>query len=115
MQSYYYRRAPFVDHPPAFAAPDPDVDPDWYGEVFVRYPLSRTITRMHLGYVMKATINLRIILNDMSLLQFATKEQKALTSAQVLAFKTRLDTLMQNLPPVLAPSRISLPCHLNVQ
>lgn len=69
---------------------------------------------MHLGHVMKATIDLRIIMNDISLLQFAD-EQKGLTSAQVLAFKTRLDLLMLRLPPVLAPSRISLPCHFNVQ
>jgi hypothetical protein len=70
---------------------------------------------MHLGHVMKATIDLRIIMNDISLLQFASGEQKELTSAQVLAFKARLDTLMQKLPPTLAPSRIWLPCHLNVQ
>ncbi|KAF3034799.1 hypothetical protein E8E12_004503 [Didymella heteroderae] len=25
--TYYYRRAPFIDRPPAFAAPNPDVDP----------------------------------------------------------------------------------------
>ena len=70
---------------------------------------------MHLGHVMKATIDLRIIMNDISLLQFASDEQRELTSAQVLALKIRLDLLMQKLPPTLAPNRITLPCHLNIQ
>jgi hypothetical protein len=70
---------------------------------------------MHLGHVMKATIDLRIIMNDISLLQFASDEQNELTSARVLALKTRLDLLMQELPSSLAPKRISLPCHFNVQ
>ncbi|KAF2633414.1 hypothetical protein BU25DRAFT_444169 [Macroventuria anomochaeta] len=112
--SYYYRRAPFIRDPPAFAAPDPDVDPEWYGEVYVRYPLSPTVTRMQLDHVMRATIDLRIIMNDISLLQFASHEQKELSPAQVLEFKVRLDRFLQKLPPTLAPSRISLPCHFNV-
>lgn len=114
-QSYYYRRAPFVKDPPALEAPDPDVNPEWYGEVYIRYPLSPTITRMYLGHVMKATINLRVIMNDISLLQFTSTESTELSFDQVLKFKARLDALMQNLPATLAPSRILLPCHFNVQ
>ncbi|KAF9701037.1 hypothetical protein EKO04_000295 [Ascochyta lentis] len=112
--SYYYRRAPFIRDPPAFAAPDPDVDPDWYGELYVRYPLSPTVTPMYLGHVVKATIDLRLIVNDLSLLQFAQSKEQELSSEQVLDFKTRLDGLMQQLPITLAPHRISLPCHFNI-
>lgn len=54
-------------------------------------------------------------MNDISLLQFASDEQKQLTSVQVLAFKARLDMLMKKLHPTLGPNRISLPCHFNVQ
>ncbi|KZM24621.1 DNA binding [Ascochyta rabiei] len=112
--SYYYRRPPFIRNPPAFAAPDPDVDLEWYGDIYVRYPLSPTVTRMYLGHVIKATIDLRLIVNDISLLQFVHNEEKELSPQQVLDFKARLDGLMKQLPVTLAPRRISLPCHLNV-
>lgn len=114
-QTYYYRRAPFIPEPPAFEAPDPDLDPEWYGEVYVRYPLSSTITRMRLGHVMKATIDLRIIMNDIALAQFATHDLTGLTHRQKVEFKQRLESLMQKLPTSLAPSKIMLPCHFNVQ
>ncbi|KAJ4357058.1 hypothetical protein N0V95_002796 [Ascochyta clinopodiicola] len=112
--SYYYRRAPFIKDPPAFAAPDPEVDSEWYGDIYVRYPLSPTITRMYLGHVIKATIDLRLIVNDLSMLQFVHSEEKDLSPQQVLDFKARLDALMKQLTANLAPGRISLPCHLNI-
>ncbi|KAJ4985950.1 C6 transcription factor [Stagonosporopsis vannaccii] len=112
--TYYYRRAPFVQNPPEFAAPDPDHDPEWYGEVYVRYPLSPTVTRMRLGYVIKATIDLRIIMNDIALAQFASQGPTELSSRQVLEFKRRLESFNQKLPAALAPSKILLPCHFNV-
>jgi hypothetical protein len=114
-QSYYDRRATFVENSPAFEAPDPDVNPEWYGEVYIRYSLSPTITHMYLGHVMKATVNLRIIMKNISLLHFASTEPTALFFEQVLKLRARLDALMQNLPTTLAPSGISLPCHSNVQ
>ncbi|KAH6642661.1 hypothetical protein C7974DRAFT_385900 [Boeremia exigua] len=112
--TYYYRRAPFIPEPPAFKAPNPDDDFEWYGEVYIRYPLSPTATRMYLGHVMKATIDLRIIMNDIALEQFASQELKPLSSAQLLGFKRRLEAVIQKLPATLSPSRILLPCHFNV-
>ena len=73
------------------------------------------MTRLRLGHVMKATIDLRVIMNEVSLLQFSSLEPKDLSNDQALSFKTRLDALMQKLPATLAPNRISLPCHFNVQ
>lgn len=115
VQTYYYRRAPFVKDPPAFAAPDPDLDPEWYGEVYIRYPLSPTVTRMRLGYVMKATIALRVIMNDIALAQFASQQPTVLHPGHKLEFKRRLDSWMQKLPTTLNPNKILLPCHFNVQ
>lgn len=115
VQTYYYRRTPFLKNPPAVPAPNPDLDPEWYGEIYVRYPLSPTITRMHLGHVMKATINLRIIMNEIALAQFSSYEPIQLSPNQVLGFKRRLEDLMQKIPAALMPSKIMLPCHFNVQ
>lgn len=115
VQTYYYRRAPFLRYPPAFAAPDPDLDPEWYGEVYIRYPLSSTVTRMRLGHVMKATIDLRIILNDIALARFASPGLTELSPGQLLGFKRRLELFNQKLHATLAPSKITLPCHFNVQ
>ena len=73
------------------------------------------MTRLRLGHVMKATIDLRIIMNEMSTLQFSSLEPRDLSLEQALGFKRRLDALMRSLPATLAPDRISLPCHFNVQ
>ena len=73
------------------------------------------MTRLRLGHVMKATIDLRVIMNEVSLLQFSSLEPRDLSVDQALSFKARLDALMQKLPATLAPNRISLPCHFNVQ
>lgn len=70
---------------------------------------------MNFGHMMKAAIDLRIIISDLALLQFASCKEKELSLEQVLKFKAKLDVLMKRLPTTLAPHRISIPCHFNIQ
>ena len=54
-----------MDGPPKFPLPDPFSNPNWYGEIWTRYPLSPTLTQMHLAHYLKAKFNYAMILDDL--------------------------------------------------
>ncbi|CAO2648428.1 Nn.00g076950.m01.CDS01 [Neocucurbitaria sp. VM-36] len=113
-EAYYFRRTPVVKAPPSFAAPDPAADQAWYGEIYVRYPLSSILTPIHYGHLFSATIGLRLILNDLAILQFNDLGSKDLSNEQLLEFIARLEEWMKALPSSLSAQSISHPFQLKV-
>lgn len=64
---------------------------------------------------MKATIDLRIIINDLAALQFDGSLNGQLSDKQLLEFISRLNNWVEQLPSALAAENISLPCQLKIQ
>lgn len=114
-QAYYFRRVPAIEHPPSFPPPDPAADPSWYGEIYVRYPLSTTLTPIHFGYLMQAAIELRLIMNDLAVRAFGNVAQQELPHEQLLNLLSRLESWKKDLPPIVSAQNISLPCQLKLQ
>ena len=66
-RSFYFFRTPFLEHPPKSPLPDPVTYPQWYGEIWLRYPRDSTLTPTYLGCTIKVRTALRTIMNDMTL------------------------------------------------
>jgi len=116
MYCYYFFRKSFLDQPPDLALPDPVRYPQWYGQVWLRYPTSETLTPTYLGCELVARSALRVIMMDMSIALYGTSEhQGILTLEQVLGFHFRLEAWFTSLPDALTAQKIVYPTQLELQ
>ena len=117
LQGYYFFREPLIRDPPATPLPDPDEDPDWYGEIWLRYPLSSTLYPAHLGYTMRSISQLRVILCEIAWSgTFRDREcTRGLSYGEVMQFKKKLDSWFDCLPDPLKPNKVVFPWHLKTQ
>lgn len=113
-QQFYFTRPPFIRDPPAYALPDPALDPRWYGEIWIRYPLGQAVHPSNLGHVVKANFELRLLMNTMASELFAEDAPPRSTVAQVLDCKARLDSWFTHLPEPLMPTKVVLPDHIKI-
>ncbi|KAI1410532.1 hypothetical protein F5Y13DRAFT_201990 [Hypoxylon sp. FL1857] len=113
-QRFYFSRRPYVKDPPAYPLPDPLLDPKFYGEVWLRYPLSQTLFPTNLGCVIKANLELRALMNDMAWELFEDDKPPHMSVEKALECKSRLDAWFVNLPEPLMPTKIVLPDHIKI-
>ncbi|KAI1378381.1 hypothetical protein F4677DRAFT_466122 [Hypoxylon crocopeplum] len=113
-QRFYFTMPPFIKDPPAYPLPDPMLDPEWYGEIWIRYPLSQTIFPTHLGCTIKSNFELRSLMNDMALEIFDEKEPPRASAEKILECKSKLDMWFTNLPDPLTPTKVVLPDHMKI-
>ena len=111
--SLLFFRPHLMDGPPKFPLPDPFSNPNWYGEIWTRYPLSPTLTQMHLAHYLKAKFNYAMILGD--LVQASFKHGSTISAQQAMVFAKRLIEWFENLPMELSPRNIFLPAHFLLQ
>ncbi|KAK2608972.1 hypothetical protein QQS21_002452 [Conoideocrella luteorostrata] len=101
-----------IKNPPNITLPDPSVDPDWYGQIWVKYPLSPRPVSTHFEHLFKACADIRIIMNDICLQCFRKPaSSRKVTLEQALQFRTRLKNWQKDLPGPLTPERIVYPSH----
>ena len=113
---YYFFRCPFIESAPQTPLPDPVVNPQWFGEVWLRYPIDQTLTPLHIGHILKSHMGMCHILNDIAVASFKNPETQGQLSVQkTLEFKRRLDTWFERLPIPLQPQRAVHPSHLRIQ
>lgn len=113
MQSYYYRQEPLLSHPPDAPLPDVATDASWYGEIFVRYPLSDLPIPTQFGETAKAMMELRSLMHDMVLIYFSPSNQESGPSPRYASvFQLKLNDWFQRLPYGLSIDRIMLPSHI---
>ncbi|KAI8943580.1 hypothetical protein NX059_001576 [Plenodomus lindquistii] len=110
---YNFRQTPSLKHPP-FRAPDPDMDPSWYAEVYLQYHTSTTLTPVHYGHITKATLDFRLILAEICRLQYTDLESQQMTQEQFSEILSRLNTWMHDLPTALQAKNVTLPCQLKI-
>jgi hypothetical protein len=117
LQGLYYFRAPQLKGLPATPLPDPDENPEWYGEIWLQLPSSpgSRISTNH-GHVFKAIVRLRQIANDIASIVFQEgKVTRSLTFTEIVAFRRRLDEWYAELPEPIMPRHMVFPSHLKVQ
>ncbi|KAF5009796.1 hypothetical protein FDECE_4004 [Fusarium decemcellulare] len=116
MESFYFHREPLLKRPPEVPPPDPAVDPAWYGEIWVRYPLNSSVSPTHLGPTTKALIDFRLLMHDMAHTYFgrSVNQEHGPSLAQVLEFRSRLDAWFSAFPAPLRYRQIMLPSHIKV-
>lgn len=110
--SFAFHRLPTVPDPPTTPLPSPAENPQWYGELWLRYPHSNARYPFRYGYIFKALAELMVILHDASKFLFsspplATTEALATTCA-------RFTQWYAGLPPSLLPRNIALPAQLRL-
>jgi hypothetical protein len=111
---YTFLRPPYITKAPKLPLPDSFIDPEFYGEIRIRYPPSQTVSPIHLGCIIKANFDFCIILNDIASQIFAGGKFHA-TAKQVLGFKDKLDSWFDKLPEPLSPIKLALPDHITIQ
>ncbi|KAL2134955.1 hypothetical protein VTI74DRAFT_10276 [Chaetomium olivicolor] len=117
LESYHYLQPPPVKEPPKSPLPEPLQYPQWYGELWVKYPQSQTRLPTYHGLLFKAKADFWTIMNEFSLLTFShrhTAIAPKLSVSEVLPFYHRLRAWERNLPEPLTPRNIVLPHQLKL-
>ncbi|PVH95428.1 putative C6 transcription factor [Periconia macrospinosa] len=104
--------APLLNCPPQWDLPDPLNEPDWYGEVWVKYPLSGRLVPLSFGQVIKGRSEFRVIMNEAC--QVAYKKDSTMTLSKANELLSRLRSWYNGLPEVLTPRFIVFPGHLQL-
>lgn len=104
---------PLLRTPPHWQLPDPSEEEDWYGELWVRYPLSSHLLPLHFGQVFKARCQFRVIMNAACQLAYLEGSQLNIDMASDLLLQ--LKSWYNGLPEPLHPKSVVLPGHLQLQ
>ena len=101
--------------PPDSPLPNPIEFPQFYGETYVRYPLSQTRLPTYHGLLFKAKADLWVIINEYSIAQHGCyREPQKLSVEQILGFYNRMTNWLHNLPGPLTPQRIVMPHQIKL-
>ncbi|KAF2096473.1 nitrate assimilation regulatory protein nirA [Rhizodiscina lignyota] len=116
VQCYHFCLPPLIKDPPKAALPDPDLDPGWYGEFWVQYPLNETPCPMHYGHFFKAKQEIVTICHSIATVMFDKDTgQAAQSSPQLIGnFALELRGWFASLPASLTPTNIVFPSHLKL-
>lgn len=113
--SYHYLKPPPISKPPAIPLPDPVECPQWYGELWVKYPLSQSRLPTYHGLIFKAIADFWTIMNEVSTLTFSRHGPPTkLSVEQIFQFYCRLKAWQSSLPEPLTPKKIVLPHQLKL-
>ncbi|KAI5465269.1 hypothetical protein BGZ63DRAFT_436822 [Mariannaea sp. PMI_226] len=104
--------SPLLKQPPSWHLPDPTENAPWYGEIWVKYPLSHRLFPSYFGQVLKARSQFRVIMNEFC--QAAYSEDSEINLNKAYELLSRLETWFQRLPGPLQPKTIVLPGHLQL-
>ncbi|KAL2684517.1 hypothetical protein Neosp_005595 [[Neocosmospora] mangrovei] len=115
--SYQFMTVPLLARPPMTAMPDPSNDPEWYGEIWLKYPSTEVLVPLRYRYVFKAKNDLSIILNGAIVKAFGTDDKDDLVqrgAKQVEDILRDLKAWHNTLPDLLAPSNVVFPAQLKI-
>ncbi|KAL7793630.1 hypothetical protein V8C37DRAFT_378517 [Trichoderma ceciliae] len=104
--------APLLKEPPNWPLPDPSEDAQWYGEVWLKYPLTRSLSPSYFGQVFKTRSQFRVIMNEFC--QAAYSEGSTIMLDRANELRLKLTSWYDGLPGPLLPKTIVLPGHLQL-
>jgi hypothetical protein len=109
-------RPPLLAVPPNVTLPEPESSPQWYGEVWIKYPLDHVPSPAHHSSGFKARAELITIINEIATVYFTSpKPQGRQPLDCVVGFYSKLRAWFDRLPVALTPTSIALPSQLNLQ
>lgn len=109
---------PLLVRPPNTAVPDPSHDPDWYGEIWLKYPSTEVLVPLQYRYIFKAKSDFSTILNSAIVKAYGTDDKDDLVQRgvkQVGDIIRDLKAWHDTLPDLLAPSNVVFPSQLKIQ
>lgn len=106
---------PIIENPPEAPLPDPNKNPQWYGEILLKYPLVQAHYPTNFPSYFKALCEFRIILNDVGLYYFGGAARPKPTFDGAAALYYRLEGWFKSLPESLMPERIVFPSQFRLQ
>ncbi|RGP76742.1 hypothetical protein FLONG3_5182 [Fusarium longipes] len=112
LSAFLFMFSPLIKEPPIWTPPDPSIDPSWYGETWVSYPLNQGLTSLDMGQVLRARCQFRIVMNEFCSAAYSGESRIDLDLAH--HFRRRLESWYRGLPESLTPRRIVLPGQLQV-
>ena len=99
--------------PPDWPLPDPSEDVQWYGEIWVKYPIAHSLVPSYFGQVFRARCQFRVIMNEFCHLAYSNGSSVTFDKANEL--HSQLRGWYDGLPLKLLPKSIVLPGHLQLQ
>ncbi|UPL02438.1 hypothetical protein LCI18_013372 [Fusarium solani-melongenae] len=115
--SYQFMTEPPLARPPRTAMPDPSHDPEWYGEIWLKYPSTEVLVPLQYRYVFKAKSDFSIILNSAIVKAYGADGKDGLVqrgAKQVEDILRGLKAWHNTLPDLLAPSNVVFPSQLKI-
>lgn len=106
---------PLLKEPPIYPLPDPSENALWYGEVWLKYPLSRSLVPSNFGQMYKAKSQFRVIMNEFCQMAFIQGQESMVTIDLANKFLYKLINWFNGLPKSLLPRTIALPGQLQLQ
>lgn len=104
---------PLLKKPPDWPLPDSLKDAKWYGEIWLKYPMTHILVPSYFGQVFRARCQFRVIMNAFCHLAYASGSRVTFDKANELY--SRLQGWYNDLPVKLRPNAIVLPGHLQLQ
>ncbi|KAG5817520.1 hypothetical protein H9Q71_001862 [Fusarium xylarioides] len=115
--SLQFQTAPLLRTPPHSPLPDPDLNPDWYSETWLKYPSTSVLVPMQYRYTFKARVEFSLILNG-AMLQVSTNESNNQVvqsgAGRIIETIEKLEAWYRALPDPLLPSNIVFPSQLKL-
>ncbi|EGU73866.1 hypothetical protein FOXB_15623, partial [Fusarium oxysporum f. sp. conglutinans Fo5176] len=115
--SLQFQTAPLLRTPPHSPLPDPDLNPDWYSEIWLKYPSTSVLVPMQYRYTFMARVDFSLILNP-AILQASTNESDNQVvqngAGRIIETIEKLEAWYRTLPDPLLPSNIVFPSQLKL-
>ncbi|KAK0736367.1 hypothetical protein B0T21DRAFT_401867 [Apiosordaria backusii] len=122
LHAYVLFEPPLIKKPPDVSLPDPADNPEWYGQVWLKYPGDTKLHTTNFPYQFQAQCQVRVIMNDMWLERFGSSRQSSPEGGHILLpstqleqanrFYARLKAWYDALPAPLTPSNIVFPSQI---
>lgn len=106
---------PLLKEPPIYPLPDPSENALWYGEVWLKYPLSHSLVPSNFGQMYKAKSQFRVIMNEFCQMAFINDQVSMVTIDLANELLYKLRSWFNSLPGSLLPWTIALPGQLQLQ
>ncbi|EHK44954.1 hypothetical protein TRIATDRAFT_139368 [Trichoderma atroviride IMI 206040] len=114
LSSFSFMTPPRLKKPPIYPLPNPSEDALWYGEVWLKYPLSRSLIPSNFGQMYKAKSQLRVIMNEYCQTAYIEKQESQMTLDIADELLRKLKNWFRGLPASLLPKTIALPGQLQL-
>ncbi|XWW92809.1 hypothetical protein V2A60_000736 [Cordyceps javanica] len=110
--AFSFMHTPLVEEVPKCPLPDASEDPDWYGQLWARYPSSPTLISLHFELLFERKTQFRIIMNEFC--REAYGSSLGVNHFKAEGLRRKLQHWFELLPESLDPRNIVLPAQLQL-